>query len=152
MSSQSVSLNTNKQLIANTDLSKVFIGDNRYQDGNMLNNSSYNDLALLAGTVVGRIAATGKLVPYVHTANDGSQYPVGLLAQDIEMDSGETKNNVTIVDFGDVAEGQVKFLDGSATTLASLATNAGGRSVKDLLQAQGIKIVPTTEMTGYDNQ
>lgn len=152
MSTQSTPLNTSKQVITNTDLSKVFIGDNRYQDGNFLNNSGYDDLALVAGTVVGRIAATGKLVPYVHTANDGSQYPVGVLAHDFEIDSSATKDNVTICDFGDLAEHMVVFIAGSGTTLDSLATNAGGRSVKDLMQAQGLKIVPGTHLTGYDNQ
>lgn len=151
MSSIQTVLLTALQMITNVDLSKVFLGENRYQDGNLLNNSSYNDLDLVAGTVVGRITATGVLVPYVHTANDGSQYPVGVLAHDFQIDSGETKNNVTIVDFGDVAQSKLVFIAGSGTTLESIVTN-GGRRVKDWLQAQGIKIVPGTEMTGYDNQ
>lgn len=151
MSSVSQALLTALQAITNYDLSKIFLGDNQYQDGNLLNNSSYNDLDLVAGTVVGRITATGTLVPYVHTANDGSQYPVGILAHDFQIDSGETKNNVTIVDFGRVAQGKIVFISGSGTTLESTVTN-GGRRVKDWLQAQGIKIVPSMEMTGYDNQ
>lgn len=139
-------LNTNKQMITNFDLSKIFIGRNRYQTGNYLNNSSYDDLDVLAGTVLGRIAATGKLIPCVAESTDGSQYPVGVLAHDIEIDSGD-EAEVTICDMGDVAEEKLIFKYGG-----SLDSIVSSRTLRDHLAAQGIKIVSATEMTDYDNQ
>lgn len=152
--SQDVPLRTDKQVIANTNREKLFIGDNTYQKGNLLNNSSYNDLVIPTGTVVGRIGATGTLVPCSHNSNDGSQHPVGILAHDVELDAAGTQNNVTICDGGEIAEELLTFNSGTATTLDSLVTNPTGqnRRIRDLLQDQGFKLRTRTHMTGYDNQ
>jgi len=152
--SQSEALRTSQQVIANTNKEKLFIGDNTFQKGNLLNNSSYNNLVIPMGTVVGRIGETGTLVPLSHNSNDGSQHPVGVLAHDVELDAAETQSNVTICDGGEVAEELLTFNSGTATTLESVVTNPSGqnRRVRDLLQDQGIKLRTRTHMTNYDNQ
>lgn len=152
--SQSEALRNNQQVITNTNREKLFIGDNTYQKGNMLNNSSYNDLTIPVGTVMGRIGATGVLVPCSHTSNDGSQHPVGVLAHDVELDAGGTQSNVTICDGGEVAEELLTFNSGTATTVDSLVTFPSGqnRRMRDLLQDQGFKLRTRTHMTNYDNQ
>ncbi len=146
MSSQSSSFSGNQARI-NTDLSKIFLRDNRYQKGNQINNSSYNPMTLVAGTLMGRISATGTLAPMYAPGADGTQFPVGLLAEDLEIDAGETKE-ITIVDFGDVAEDKVTFFWAGQT----LETVVSSRRVRDHLQAQGIKLITAIEMTDYDNQ
>jgi hypothetical protein len=145
MSSQSSSI-TGNQAIIHTDVSKIFLRDNRYQKGNETGNAGYDPLELVAGTVMGRVAATGKLVPCASSATDGSQYPVGILAHDVEIDIGETKE-VTIVDMGDVAEDKVDFYYNGDT----LDTQLSSRRMRDWLQAQGIKLITLTEMTDEDN-
>jgi hypothetical protein len=151
MSSKSVVLNTGNQAIINTETAKIFLRDNRYQKGNYLNNGAYDPLTLVAGTVMGRIATgagtLGNVVPLFSLAGDGSQFPIGILADDVEIDSGDTKE-VTIVDFGDVAEDKVVFYYNNDT----LNTVVSSRRLRDHIQAQGIKLIVINEMTQYDNQ
>lgn len=147
MSSQTIALNNGRQATINTDVSKIFVGDNRYQKDNYTNNSSYDPITLLAGTVMGRISASNLVVPMKSTAGDGSQLPVGILADDLVLASG-AQENVTLVDMGDVAAYKLIFAlpgDGLDTVVSS-------RRYKDHIAAQGLKLVYGEEMTGYDNQ
>ena len=151
MSSQTTTTGSNYAR-SDRDVSKIFLRDNRYQTGNNLNNGAYDPLTLVAGTIMGRVGNSGYLVPLFTLATDGSEYPVGILAHDVELDSGETKQ-ITIVDMGDVAEDQVVFYytsinPAAAQTLDSVVSN---RRIRDYLQAQGIKLISGTEMTTYDN-
>ncbi len=147
MSSQTIGTNTPNQLTVNTDTSKIFLRNNRYQKGYELNNGSYNPLNLPAGTLMGRISGTGYLAPMYAPGADGTQFPVGVLAHDVQLDSGETQE-VTIVDMGDVAEDMVSFFFSGQT----LETVVSSRRVRDHLQAQGIKLITVINMTDYDNQ
>jgi hypothetical protein len=146
MSSQIITQPGLNQLFVRTDVSKIFLRDNRYQTGNQVNNSSYNPMNLVAGTLMGRISATGTLAPMYAPGADGTQFPVGVLAEDVSLDSGETKQ-ITIVDFGDVAESKIVFFYSGQT----LETVVSSRRVRDYLQAQGIKLISGFEMTKYDN-
>lgn len=135
------------QAINNVDVAKIFLRDNRYQEVNELNNSTYDPLTLSAGTAMGRVTATGNLAPLNTGASDGSQFFVGILAQDMELDAGETKK-ATIVDGGDVAEDKVIFFYANQ----GLETVVGSRRMRDNIQAQGIKLIARIEMTQNDNQ
>lgn len=149
MSSVTQALNSGQQAITNYDLSKIFIGHNRYQEKESVNNSGYDPITILQGTVMGRLAFDGSLVPWSSTALDGSQYPVGILAKGLEVDASDSAN-VTICDMGDVVEGKVVcYWVANGQSLDSLVS---GRRLRDHLAAQGIKLVPVTEMTAYDNQ
>jgi hypothetical protein len=149
MSKQTVGLNKTNALIVNTDRSKIFLRDNRYQKGNDMNNSSYDPWELPAGTVVGRIASSGDIVPCSGASTDGSQYPIGLLADDVSIDAGDTKE-VTFVDMGDVASDKIDFYR-PEDTLSSIPSGST-RQMRDHLQMMGIKIIPVNEMTQTDNQ
>ncbi len=154
MSSQSVGRNTPNTLIVNQDTSKIFLRNNRYQKGNNINNSSYDQQTMLTGTLMGRVGATGNLVPLLAQATDGSQFPVGILAHDVVIEAGDT-DPVTIVDMGDVAEDKIIFFyPFSGNTLDTVPTlNGDSRRLRDYLQAQGIKLISNaSEMTAYDNQ
>lgn len=149
MSSNQIVLNTGQQAIVNYDVSKIFVFGNRYENDQYINNSGYDPITLLAGTVMGRIASSGVLVPLKSDASDGSQYPIGVLAQDLIIDSGATVTAAICVS-GDVAQDKVIFVkpgDGLETTVSS-------RRLKDRLAADtvGIKLVPSSEMTAFDNQ
>lgn len=147
MSSNSIVLNTGQQMTINTDLSKIFVWNNRYESGTY-NNATYDTVELAAGTVMGRVAATGNLKPLASGASDGSQYPVGILADDYAVEEGEDQE-VAICVAGDVDQNKLVF-DGSDT----LTTEISGRQLRDRIAADtvGIKLVGGEPMTAYDNQ
>lgn len=49
------------------------------------------DVALVRGTVMARVAATGKLDPYLAGQNDGTETPVGILMEDIAISATDVK-------------------------------------------------------------
>jgi len=134
-------------LITNNDNAKIFIWDNRYEEGTYTNPTG-DDVSLTKGMLMGRVSATQKLVPLASGASDGSQFPVGILADDYSVDYGESAN-VTICIGGDVAE-ELVTLNGSDT----LSTVISGRSIRDRIAGDtlGIKLVAGTQMTAFDNQ
>lgn len=142
---------TTNSLITNKDVSKIFLGCNKYDSESYINNSGYDPVTLLAGTVMGRIAATGVLVPVLKGANNGSQYPIGILAHDIEIGPGETAG-ATICVAGDVAEDKLIFWDYQIDEDSIVPAGAEGRRMMDWLQLAGIILRDGTEMTDYDNQ
>lgn len=145
---QNVILDNGSQLIINTDTSKIFIWDNRTEKGEMVN-SGYVDIVIPAGTVLGRISATGMLVPFTSGATDGSQYIVGILFSDHVIEGGDTKTVAYAVS-GDVDASQLTF-QGSDTLETVVA--ARGRRIKDILGTDtvGIRYVYSTEQTEFDN-
>lgn len=150
MSEQSIPLNTGQQATINTNLAKTFGWNIRTEYDNYVNNSTYDPITLKAGTLMGRIHATDVLVPLKSDANDGSQFPQGLLLEDMIIDGGDTVKCAIVVS-GDVMSDRILFVkpgDGLETVVSS-------RRLKDRIQADtvGIKIVfNTTEMSGLDNQ
>ena len=147
MSSQSTALNNGQQMIVNTDTSKIFLWNNRYESATY-NNSAYSSVTLLAGTLMGRVSATGWIKPLASGASDGSQYPVGILANDVTVDGGGLET-LSICVAGDVAEEQI-ILQGSDT----METTISSRRLRDRIAADtlGIKLVQRTDNTAYDNQ
>lgn len=146
MSQNTIVLNTGQQAIINTDLSKIFVGNNRTETANFTNDT-YDDITLQAGTLMGRIAATNEITPLTSGASDGSQFPVGVLNQTRVVEAGDTVN-VAICVSGDVVESKV-ILQGSDT----MNTVISGRTIKDRIGADtvGIKLVGSNELTDFDN-
>lgn len=147
MSKATLILNTGQQAIIEYDLNKIFIWENRYVKANYTN-STYASVTMLAGTVMGRVSATGKIIPLVSTASDGSQFPVGILAENVTVEAGDTEE-LTICNYGDVVEDKI-ILSGSET----LETVVSSRRLRDRIAADtaGIRIVTSTENTKSDNQ
>lgn len=148
MSENAQVLNNGQQAITNYDLSKIFVWDNRY-DNFTLVNSEYDPMTILAGTVMGRIAGTGKLFPCTAEATDGSQYPIGILAVDVVVNDGASVILPVCVS-GDVVKDKIIFFDASDTFDSVIS----GKTFYDRIGSDsvGIKIVNSTELTGYDNQ
>lgn len=134
-------------LISNRDASKMFLFNNDYISGNV-NNSDYDDLTLPAGTLMGRISATGLLTPLASGASDGSQFPVGILATDYTIGAGDTIE-VRICVSGEVDENMIE-LQGSDT----LNTVISSRRLRDRIGSDTVGIIlrSVEELSGYDNQ
>ena len=136
-----------KQLFINTDTSKIFIWNNRTEKAEF-NNAGYADVTHQAGTLMGRISATGRVVPLTAAAADGSQFPVGILFQTTTIVAGDTVD-LTLCVAGDVVAGKVILQAG--TTFNSVIS---GRRLFDRIGADtvGIKLVQgSTELTTFDN-
>lgn len=146
MSAQTVRNNTGNQLTVDTDRSKIFLWRNRYDNADYTN-ASGGSVTLAAGTLLGRISATGKVIPLASAAADGSQFPVGILADDYIVANGATISLAFCVS-GDVATEKV-VLAGADT----LDTVISSRRIRDRIAADtvGIKLVATSEMTDFDN-
>lgn len=147
MSSNEQVLNTGQQATTNYDVSKIFLWDNRFENGEF-QNSTYDDVTLPMGRLMGRVAITGKVVPHNSSATDGSEYPIGVLANEHVVEAGDTVT-VSICVAGDVAEEKI-VLYGSDL----METIVDGRQIRDRIQSDSVGIIlrSTSELTGYDNQ
>ena len=148
MSTVTSVLDTNNQAIRNYDTTKIFLRDNKFETGSYTNDDLYDDVTLLAGTLLGRVSSTNKLVPHVSSASDGSQFPVGVLATNVVVGDGETVD-LTFCTAGEIAKGKI-FLGGSDT----FATVISGRTINDRIKADtaGIILVDADQLTAFDNQ
>lgn len=146
MASQTITVQTNSQLTVRTDTSKIFIYNNRYEDIKLYN-AGGAPVTLLAGTLLGRISANGKVIPLASGAADNSQYPVGILATDYTIAAGATIDASMCI-AGDVAAEKVIYQGGDTGD-----TVVSGRMLKDRIKSDtlGIKLVSSTSMTDYDN-
>ena len=128
------------------DNSKLLIFNNSFTKGNV-NNSTYDDVVLAVGTLMGRISATGLLTPLKSGASDGSQVPVGVLAGGFTIEDGTTKE-VTLVVSGEIDESKIVF-DGSDT----LETVISGRRLKDMIAGDtvGLILKSVNELSEFDN-
>lgn len=140
-------LDNQNQSITNYTTDVVFLGDNEYEDGSYTNNG-YDDETLAAGTLMGRVATTGKLVKLFSDNTNGSQYPVGLVGADYSVEAGETKT-ICICIKGRVATDKVVLNVGD-----TMETVISDRRIKDRIASDtaGIILVDGTELTGFDNQ
>lgn len=99
---------------------------------------------LVTGTVLGELTATGKLVPFVHTASDGSQIPEYVLAQDLVNSTANPvdKTFVRVCEAGQVNASKLQYAMASLNSLsvtnqlATVVSNKG--SIETLLKNIGI--------------
>lgn len=155
MSSQTVAQQTGNALITNYDVAKIFIGHNRYQVFTYTN-STGSEVTLAAGTLMGLIYGTNKVVPCTSSATDGSQIPIGILKTNKTV-ANSASASVNICVAGEIAAELVTY-DGSdtAATARSL-TDSGSATVvvgtiNSLLLEKGIYLISSTELTAQDNQ
>jgi hypothetical protein len=140
MSSITQQTATRNQLFSEYDVSKIFIGDNKYRKVNI---ASTPELALTAGMVIGVVGITHG----VYKSGTSNMLPVGVLAESVTVPAASNVD-VTICNAGKIAEEKVT-LDGSDT----LATIVSNRSIRDMLISNtiGIELVTTSELTASDN-
>jgi hypothetical protein len=146
MSTVTEILNNGQQAIYNFDTTKIFVRENRYQSGS-ITNGGLVDLVIPAGTLLGRVGASQLMKVLASGSTDGSQFPVGISAQDLTIAPAATAA-ITFCIGGDVVESKI-ILDGSDT----LATLIDDRSIRDRVAGDtlGIKLVPSDQLTAFDN-
>ena len=150
MSQQGIVNNQGNQAHIQNDTSKVFIWQKEDESAD-LTNLTGGTLNLKCGTLLGRITTGGKLgevLPLKSGAVDGSKRPLGILMHDIDVLDTETAN-VTYVIHGDVVESKIIFdgADGFDTVIDS-------ELLRDLIKSntKGIRVVPSIELSNFDNQ
>jgi len=137
---------TRNFLAADTDRRKAFVWNNIFEVGSMLN-ATGGSLTYAIGTLLGRVAASNKLVPLTSAAVDGSALPVGILAEEVTIGAGASLD-VTFCVAGDVDSSFVILQGADAlTTVVALKTIAD-RIKSDTI---GIRLVTVTESTFFDN-
>ena len=136
---------TANQTTGQYDRSIIFLGDNSYESQPFKVNAAI--ITLVAGTVMGRIHATGSVIPLVAAAVDGSEIPFGVLAEDVVIPIGDTPNLSICVE-GKVAVEKLIF-----NAAETIATVVASRRLDDRLAADtvGIKLITSDELTTLDN-
>ena len=145
--SATVTSQTGNQLFVDYDYSKLFIYNNRYEKGTFIN-AGGGALDFAPGTLLGRITASGKLIPLASGAADGSEIPVGILKTGITQLGAGLETEVNYCLSGDVVESAIIFDGGD-----DLDTVVDGRPLRDRIAADtmGIKLIESDEMTAHDN-
>ena len=137
--------NTSNQLNIDVERKVIFLGSNSYERESYTN-STGSTVNLKAGTIMGRISATGLLLPLVAAATDGSQHFVGVLTEDEDvLDTASANVNICI-------QGRVKQSELIFNASENLETVIGGRQLRDIIAGQGIKLVESTELSDFDNK
>lgn len=139
--------NGNSQM-GNYDTTKIFLRDNKFEVGSFTNADLYDDAVLVAGTLLGRIASTNKLVVINAAASDGSQFPVGVLAHSVTVAESATVN-LTFCTEGEVSKGKVILPVGTTFNTVISAKTLNDRIKSD---TAGIILVQADQLTGFDNQ
>ena len=141
-------LATANQLITNYDVTKFLLGNNSFVKGDIT--AAGGNGALKQGMVMGRIAATGKIVPLDKDAADGSQYPVGVCIITQTVANAATKT-ITLVNKGKIAESLINFFaEETLNTVIGPATHT--RILRDWLNSIGLELMAGEELTIVDNQ
>ena len=140
-------LNNSNSSFTNYDRSNVFLKDNKFEEGNVVNDT-YDDVTLEIGTLMGRNSTTSKLQVLKSAAVDGSQYPVGALAETVTVLAGD-EITTTVCTSGEMASDKL-ILDGSDTLL----TVIDGRQLQDRINGDtlGLKLTSVDELSKLDNQ
>jgi hypothetical protein len=128
------------------DIQKTFIYDNRFEIGT-LNNNTGGALTFEEGTVLGRLAANGKYVPFNEGGADGSENIVGVLKGQVEALADGADAQVSVGIFGDVSEEKLIFINGETLD----GSTVGTRTVRDLMKATGLNPIAGIENTKEDN-
>lgn len=134
---------TNNQLHTTYDTTKFLLGFNSFITADLT--AAGTDTVLKQGMIMGRIAATGLIVPLAAAAVDGSQYPVGVCVVDKTVGAGTTAT-ITLVNKGRIASDLINF-DGAET----LATPVDDKQLRDWLNDLGLELEAGTELTKVDN-
>lgn len=125
--------------VTNNDVAGVVVADDLYQQETL---TVAGATTVKAGTVLGRITASGKLTPWDPGAGDGSEVPKAVTTVEVDFaGAGDAPLNALIN--GRVRNGKmVKHGTTDALTLAQ----------RDQLRNYGIITVDTRQLAELDNQ
>ena len=136
---------TENQATFQYEIKDIFIGDNSFESVEY--KAPAGQVVLADGQLMGKVAATGKLVELKSGATDGSEIPYGILVGNHTVETGETPTFSVAVS-GKIAKELVVF-DGSD----DMSTVVSDRSLEDRILGDtlGIKLISSTENTIADN-
>jgi hypothetical protein len=151
---------TSNQLFVDYDTKKVFVWNNRYDQGLFDEPDGSGEFTLSEGQVIGRIASSGKLKICASDATDGSQIPIGVVKGSYTMAESATNQNITYCISGDVDQSSLLFsgsedLDTTVTIVndpdGTPSDTSNVRTMRDLIQSVGIRLVAADELENFDN-
>lgn len=138
-------------LITNYDNAQIFLGSNYYEDVTYTN-STGGEVTIPIGRTIGRVLATDKVLPQAAASVDGSELPIGVSAQTYVVADGATRT-IQIVTGGDVNQNLVVLAAGNTFSTAVRTVSTGGGTIRDLIRRNTtIELIPTTDLSNYDNQ
>lgn len=146
-SSSTTSLSTSNARFTDFNTFKMFLGNNRHETAVFENGDSYDDVTIAVGSVMGRIAATGKVVLLDKDASDGSQYPMGINTEEVTIGAGD-EANLSLCVAGEVDANGLVFVTGTDLDTVIAAKTVADRIASDTV---GIHLVTGTDLTTYDN-
>ncbi|MCK5613799.1 head decoration protein [Candidatus Pacearchaeota archaeon] len=139
---------TRNQATFDLTLKTLLIRNNSFLKGDYENISGAEE-TVVVGQVLGRVAATQKLVVCKSAAVDGSEVPVAIAVQELTAIAiAGTVDNIAPCNDGKVNENVIVF--NGADTFATLV---GGISMRDHLIAntKGLEFVNVLPNTDFDN-
>ena len=102
------------------------------------------------GTVMGRIATSGKWKPWVNTATDGSALAVGIYdGEDIPaatLVAGDITGNVILVGQDIIVNENVLVIEGGLTLATVIGTGVTTTTLREQLRVRGIETTKATEL------
>jgi hypothetical protein len=139
--------NNSNILVTDYDTSKLLLGRNTTKT-DTYENATGAELTLVAGTVLDRVTATGKIIAFNKSTGGNNKKPIGILIHDVVIAIGGSAK-VTFAVEGDVAADKVVF-HGVADTLTDVVA---GQTIGDLITAwtAGVKCITVTELSELDN-
>jgi hypothetical protein len=142
--------NQPNKLVTNYDFSKTFLYDIQTERATLVNAAPGDaDTVYAIGTLMGRVAADNQIVPCVSTATDGSQFPVGVLMEEVTGLATAATKDVNIAVGGEIA--QEKLIIDAGDTLDTVIDD---KTLADRIKSDtiGIKLVEVDELSDFDNQ
>lgn len=137
------------QRVTNYDISQVVLGSNFYKDFSYTN-STGSTVDLAVGTLMGQILATAKILPNISSATDGSELPIGILAEAASVANGATVT-LSLVIGGRVNQNRLILGAGDTLNTVVRTVNTGGGTLGALITRNTtIELVPSTELTITD--
>ena len=152
MSTVSVVVNTDVQMIANFNAQNFRLGKNKVKTATLTNKTG-SELTVPAGRLLGKVltAATGYVVgevkPHAAAGTNGTNIPVGFILNAVTL-ANDASAKVSYVSCGDVDASMITL--NGAGTLATICT--GYEAIGEMLQNKGLFAVSVTENTFIDNQ
>jgi hypothetical protein len=107
----------------------------KWSRGRVIAPTSGANVVYNAGTLMGQVTSggnAGKYKPYASGSSDGSQNPVGFLADDVEVDTLGNGSEIRLITGGQVYLNALIGLDaGGQTALKAKVIVEGGNSILD---------------------
>lgn len=120
-------------------------------DGGTYAQDATETIAVAKYTVLGMVTASGKLKALESDAVDGSQYPIGIINEEI-LAASIVAGDVEILDYvvggdGIVDSGSLVFHNGTDT----LDTMVGGKTIASYLNDKGLFFKEITDFEEHEN-